>query len=73
MTKTKQSHRGLQNLSPERRRQIASLGGRKAHELGLAHQWDSESAAEAGRKGGSRRWHKMQEAEELEPSNESKQ
>lgn len=49
MDTTKQK-RGLAALSPERRREIASLGGRTAHEQGVAHQWDAESARAAGRR-----------------------
>lgn len=39
-------------MDPERRRQLAQRGGRRAHELGTAHQYTSQEAAEAGRKGG---------------------
>lgn len=39
-------------ISPERRREIASLGGKEAHRRGKAHKWTSEEAQEAGRKGG---------------------
>jgi general stress protein YciG len=44
--------RGLASASPEKRAQIAAMGGRKAHELGKAHKFTSEQAREAGRKGG---------------------
>ena len=47
--------RGFALLSLEQRRQIASAGGRRAHELGVAHLWDSHEAAAAGRKGGGKR------------------
>lgn len=43
---------GLANVSPERRAQIAAMGGRKAHATGKAHRFTSEEAAQAGRKGG---------------------
>lgn len=46
--------RGFQALSPERRREIASLGGRASHDRGTAYKWDSEKAKDAGRKGGLR-------------------
>jgi uncharacterized protein len=46
------SRRGFAAMSPERQRQIASLGGRTAHEQGVAHQWDRQQAIAAGRKGG---------------------
>ncbi len=44
--------RGLAALDPERRREIASLGGKAAHRQGVAHQFTPEEAAEAGGKGG---------------------
>ena len=34
------------------RSRISSLGGKKAHAMGLAHKWNSSTAAEAGRLGG---------------------
>mgnify|MGYP006192773923 CR=1 FL=1 len=39
-------------MDPQRQREIASLGGRAAHQSGNAHEFDSEEAREAGRKGG---------------------
>lgn len=39
-------------MSPERRREVASKGGHRAHELGKAHQFTSEEAQIAGKKGG---------------------
>ena len=44
--------RGFASLSPERRREIARKGGRAAHQKGTAHEWTSEEARVAGRKGG---------------------
>lgn len=44
--------KGLALLTPERRREIASQGGKRAHELRRAHQFTSEEARQAGRKGG---------------------
>jgi len=35
-----------------KQRDIASKGGRAAHQKGTAHEWTSEEAREAGRKGG---------------------
>jgi general stress protein YciG len=46
------SHRGFASMDPERQREIASEGGKAAHEQGTAHEFDSEEAREAGRKGG---------------------
>jgi hypothetical protein len=51
-TERKRSNRGFAAMSPERQREIASKGGRAAHEQGVAHQWSSEEARQAGRKGG---------------------
>jgi hypothetical protein len=39
-------------MSSEKQREIASKGGRAAHEKGTAHEWTSEEARTAGRKGG---------------------
>ena len=39
-------------MSPEKQREIASKGGRAAHTKGTAHEWTSEEARSAGRKGG---------------------
>ncbi|MFO0950714.1 MAG: KGG domain-containing protein [Isosphaeraceae bacterium] len=46
------SRRGFAAMDPEEQREIASEGGREAHRRGTAHEFDSEEAAEAGRKGG---------------------
>jgi uncharacterized protein len=44
--------RGFAGMDPEKQREIASKGGKAAHESGNAHEFDSEEAREAGRKGG---------------------
>lgn len=44
--------RGFASMDPEKQREIASKGGRAAHMQGTAHEWSSEEAREAGRKGG---------------------
>jgi general stress protein YciG len=46
------SNRGFASMDRERQREIASLGGRAAHERGTAHEFDSAEARAAGRKGG---------------------
>ena len=46
------SNRGFASMSPERQREIASKGGRAAHEKGTAHEWTADEARAAGRKGG---------------------
>lgn len=48
------SKKGLAAMSTEKRQQIASMGGKAAHELKRAHQWSSEEAAKAGRIGGAK-------------------
>src|SRR5688572_23128849 len=44
--------RGFASMDRARQREIASKGGRAAHTKGTAHEWTSEEAREAGRKGG---------------------
>ena len=44
--------RGFASMDAEKQRSIASLGGRAAHQQGTAHEFSSEEAREAGRKGG---------------------
>jgi general stress protein YciG len=39
-------------MSSEKQREIASKGGRAAHEKGTAHEWTPDEARAAGRKGG---------------------
>ena len=46
------STRGFASMDPERQRQIAREGGRAAHMKGTAHEFTSEEARNAGRKGG---------------------
>ena len=47
--------RGFAGMDPNKQRDIASKGGKAAHEKGTAHEFDSEEAREAGRKGGQAR------------------
>lgn len=42
-------------MDPEKQREIASKGGKAAHEKGTAHEFDSEEAKKAGQKGGQAR------------------
>lgn len=44
--------RGFAKMDPTKQKEIASLGGKAAHAKGTAHEWDSEAARVAGRKGG---------------------
>ncbi len=46
------SSRGFASMSPEKQKEIASKGGKAAHQKGTAHQFTSEEARAAGRKGG---------------------
>lgn len=46
--------RGFAAMSPEKRREIAKKGGRRAHQLGRAHTYTSEEAKVAGQKGGAK-------------------
>ena len=46
------SRRGFGAMDPEKQRAIASMGGKAAHAKGTAHQFTSEEARAAGRKGG---------------------
>ena len=46
------ANRGFASMDPQRQKEIASEGGRAAHEKGTAHEFDSTEAREAGRKGG---------------------
>ena len=39
-------------MSADKQREIASKGGRAAHQKGTAHEWTSDEARNAGRKGG---------------------
>ena len=47
-------NRGFASMNTERQREIARKGGKAAHEKGTAHEFTSEEARAAGRKGGER-------------------
>ncbi len=51
-TNTTSTRRGFARMDPARQREIASQGGKAAHACGNAHEFSSEEAREAGRKGG---------------------
>ena len=56
---TEKQHRGFAAMDPEEQKAIARKGGVAAHAKGTAHEWSSEKAREAGRKGAierNRRW-----------------
>ena len=44
--------RGFASMDQRKQREIASKGGKAAHEKGTAHEFNSQEAREAGRKGG---------------------
>ena len=44
--------KGFAAMDPERQREVASRGGKAAHEVGDAHEFTAEEAREAGKKGG---------------------
>ena len=47
-----------------KQREIASKGGKAAHQKGTAHEWTSEEAREAGRKGGMASHRRRKEGDE---------
>jgi general stress protein YciG len=47
-------NRGFASMSTEKQREIARKGGRAAHEKGTAHEFTTDEARAAGRKGGER-------------------
>ena len=52
MSGERKERRGFASMTPEKQREIASKGGRAAHQKGTAHEWTSDEARSAGRKGG---------------------
>ena len=59
--KNGRSNRGFASMDAAKQREIASKGGKAAHEKGTAHEFTSEEVAAAGRKGGqARRAHAQQ-------------
>lgn len=58
--------RGFALLSPERRAEVARMGGKTRVRLGVGHFWTSEEARVAGRRGGakSRRRPRVQRGEQ---------
>jgi general stress protein YciG len=51
----KSSSRGFAAMDPKKQREIASKGGKASHLSGNAHEFSSEEARAAGRKGGEAR------------------
>jgi len=48
----RKERRGFASMSADKQREIASKGGRAAHEKRTAHEWTADEARAAGRKGG---------------------
>src|SRR5437764_3120542 len=46
--------RGFASMNREKQREIARKGGKAAHEKGTAHEFTTDEARAAGRKGGER-------------------
>jgi general stress protein YciG len=46
------SKRGFASMDPSKQREIASKGGRAAHAKGTAHEFTTDEARQAGKKGG---------------------
>jgi general stress protein YciG len=51
----RKSGRGFAGMDRDKQREIASAGGKAAHQGGNAHEWTSDEAREAGRRGGQAR------------------
>ena len=58
-------------MDRSKQRDIASKGGKAAHQKGTAHEWTSEEAREAGRKGGMASHRRKQEQQQPSPMEES--
>ena len=54
-------------MDRSKQRDIASKGGKAAHQKGTAHEWTSEEAREAGRKGGMASHRRKQEQQQQPP------
>ncbi|MBI5514695.1 MAG: stress protein [Deltaproteobacteria bacterium] len=48
----KKQRRGFAAMDPSKQKAIASKGGQASHKAGTGHEWSSEAARNAGRKGG---------------------
>ena len=63
--------RGFASMDRNKQREIASKGGKAAHQKGTAHEWTSEEAREAGRKGGMASHRRKQEQQQRAADAES--
>jgi general stress protein YciG len=55
MVETPKQRRGFAAMPIERRREIATTGGRAAQAKGTAHRWNAETAVTAGKRGAAAR------------------
>jgi uncharacterized protein len=62
--------RGFASMDRNKQREIASKGGKAAHQKGTAHEWTSEEAREAGRKGGMASHRRKQQQQGVQPAPE---
>ena len=62
--------RGFASMDRAKQREIASKGGKAAHQKGTAHEWTSEEAREAGRKGGMASHRRRKDGEEPDSMND---
>jgi len=62
--------RGFASMDRAKQREIASKGGKAAHQKGTAHEWTSEEARDAGRKGGIAS-HQRRREQASDPASES--
>ena len=58
-------------MDRNKQREIASKGGKAAHQKGTAHEWTSEEAREAGRKGGMASHRRKQQQQQPSESSEN--
>ena len=60
--------RGFALMERDKQRSIASKGGKAAHQKGTAHQWTTEEARAAGRKGGKASAGRAQDPQQRDPA-----
>jgi uncharacterized protein len=63
--------RGFASMDRTKQREIASKGGKAAHLKGTAHEWSSDEAREAGRKGGMASHRRREEPQEAAPEKQN--
>src|SRR5262245_17256489 len=63
--------RGFASMDRTKQREIASKGAKAAAQKGTAHEWTSEEAGEAGRKGGMASHRRKQQEQQTQSSSEA--